>query len=200
METKRNTILQAARKVFPEKGYEASTIADIAYEAGLSSAAIYQYFDSKESLFRELIEGFSFQEVLEDLVSTMENQQIKSKESINSSLLQLAEAYINMHQSNQELFRLFITETREFPEIGKKYNRQLVKPLEELTERFIRLAMEQGLFRQVDPKLATHAFYGLFLIFHVTQDLLEGEGILEFPETNRSEALVDIYLNGLLSP
>ncbi|MDZ7844403.1 MAG: TetR family transcriptional regulator [Anaerolineales bacterium] len=199
LETKRNTILQAARKIFPEKGYAASTLADIADEAGLSSAAIYQYFDSKEALFRELIEGFSFKDVLEDLVLTMENQQIKSKESIQSSLLQLAEAYIDMHSSNQELFRLFIAETREFPEIGKKYNRQLVKPLEELTERFIRLAMEQGLFRQVNPKLATHAFYGMFLIFHVTQDLLEGEGIQEFPEMNRTEELVDIYLSGLLS-
>ena len=197
-ESRKNLILQAARETFPIKGYEGTTLADIAAKADVSAAAIYQYYESKEDLFKALIEGFSFQDVLEDILQTMEGSQIKDKEDIRKALIQLAQAYQGMHDDNLELFRMFLAETRDFPEIGKKYNQQLVKPLEDLTEKFLALTMGQDLFRTMDPGLSAHAFYGMFLIFHVTQDLLEGKGILAFPEEDRTEQLVDLYLNGML--
>ena len=197
-ESRKNIILQAARETFPIKGYEGTTLADIAAKADVSAAAIYQYFESKEDLFKALIEGFSFQDVLEDIIQTMEESQIKDREDIREALIQLARAYQGMHDDNIELFRMFLAESRDFPAIGKKYNQQLVKPLEDLTEKFLTLTMEQDLFRTRDPGLAAHAFYGMFLIFHVTQDLLEGKGVLTFPEEDRTEQLVDLYLHGML--
>lgn len=46
-------IVAAAARVFSEKGYHSSTIADVVREAGLSVGAIYTYFSGKEELFRE---------------------------------------------------------------------------------------------------------------------------------------------------
>jgi AcrR family transcriptional regulator len=198
-ESRKHKILRAARELFPEEGYDGTTLADVADQAGVSAAAIYQYFDSKEDLFKALIEGFSFRDVLEDILETVEAREIETRFDIRQALIQLARAYIAMHDDNTELFRMFLAETRHFPEIGVKYNRQLVKPLEDLTEKFLALTMEQGLFRPMDPGLAAHAFYGMFLIFHVTQDLLEGREVLTFPEENRVEDLVDLYLQGMLA-
>jgi AcrR family transcriptional regulator len=52
---RRGEILAAAKKVFARNGFEGTSIADVANEAVLSFDAVYQYFDSKEALFRALI-------------------------------------------------------------------------------------------------------------------------------------------------
>jgi AcrR family transcriptional regulator len=58
---RRDEIMAAAKKVFARNGFHATTIADIAKEAGLAYGSVYQYFDSKENLFHALMsaEGFA---------------------------------------------------------------------------------------------------------------------------------------------
>ena len=48
----RDRILSAAARVFAEKGYHSSTIADIVRESGLSVGAIYSHFSGKDELIR----------------------------------------------------------------------------------------------------------------------------------------------------
>lgn len=52
---RRAEILAAAKAVFAAKGYHATTVSDIAREAGLSYGSIYWYYESKEALFHELM-------------------------------------------------------------------------------------------------------------------------------------------------
>lgn len=54
-EEKTELILNAAAKAFAEKGYGNTKIGDIAKEAGVSHGLVYQYFTSKEEIFKILI-------------------------------------------------------------------------------------------------------------------------------------------------
>jgi AcrR family transcriptional regulator len=56
-EQRREEILSAAKQVFSEQGYHATTIADVARAAELSYGSIYWYFDSKDALFLALMES-----------------------------------------------------------------------------------------------------------------------------------------------
>jgi AcrR family transcriptional regulator len=47
----RAKLLTAARKQFAEKGYAQTTFKDVGREAGITHAALYQYFDSKRALY-----------------------------------------------------------------------------------------------------------------------------------------------------
>jgi AcrR family transcriptional regulator len=51
---RRREILEAARKVFDTKGYEATTIDAVALAAGVSKGNIYNYFASKQELFKQV--------------------------------------------------------------------------------------------------------------------------------------------------
>jgi AcrR family transcriptional regulator len=53
----RQAIVDATRALFEAKGFHATSVEDIAEAAGISRAALYQYFESKERLFIELIRG-----------------------------------------------------------------------------------------------------------------------------------------------
>ena len=46
----RDRILESARKLFAEQGYQKTTVVDISKRAGLSEAALYEYFQGKEHL------------------------------------------------------------------------------------------------------------------------------------------------------
>ncbi len=58
----RQALIEAARKVFTEKGYPRTTVAEIVKEAGRAHGTFYLYFDNKEHIFEVLLE-----EVIESL-------------------------------------------------------------------------------------------------------------------------------------
>ncbi|MCB9594594.1 MAG: helix-turn-helix transcriptional regulator [Sandaracinaceae bacterium] len=53
---RRQTILDAALRVFSAKGYHQTRIADIIEEASIARGTFYLYFDSKTAIFHELLE------------------------------------------------------------------------------------------------------------------------------------------------
>jgi AcrR family transcriptional regulator len=54
-EKAKDRIVEAAHEVFSEKGYHDATMDDIAERIGVSKAALYQYFESKEDLYRAIL-------------------------------------------------------------------------------------------------------------------------------------------------
>lgn len=64
-----DNILSSALELFAEKGYHSTTIQDIVTAVGISRATLYQYFESKEQLFVELLEvcGAAVVEVIRKL-------------------------------------------------------------------------------------------------------------------------------------
>ncbi|MFB9728843.1 TetR/AcrR family transcriptional regulator [Haloechinothrix salitolerans] len=55
---RRAELLALACKLFAERGFRATTVRDIAEEAGILSGSLYHHFDSKESMIDELLRGF----------------------------------------------------------------------------------------------------------------------------------------------
>ncbi len=69
-ESKRQAILSAAGKLFAERGYHGTSVADMARETDLPVGSIYTYFDNKEAVLSAVIEeGWSA--FLEDLKSSL---------------------------------------------------------------------------------------------------------------------------------
>jgi len=55
VEDRREQIMEAAMRVFAQKGYMRATNKDVAQEAGITTGLIYHYFDSKEALLKALV-------------------------------------------------------------------------------------------------------------------------------------------------
>ncbi|HEY8524789.1 MAG TPA: TetR/AcrR family transcriptional regulator [Acidimicrobiales bacterium] len=62
-EETRNRLIEAAGRVFAERGFEGARIAEIAREAGLSSGAIYAHYGSKAELLLEAIRSHGADEL-----------------------------------------------------------------------------------------------------------------------------------------
>jgi len=58
---RRGQILDAARTEFAQRGFDATTVRDIADAAGVKASNLYRYFESKDSMIREILGHFSEQ-------------------------------------------------------------------------------------------------------------------------------------------
>lgn len=58
---RRERLLGVARDIFAERGYQATTMDDVASAAGFTKPILYQHFSSKESLYNEIVQSTSFQ-------------------------------------------------------------------------------------------------------------------------------------------
>jgi AcrR family transcriptional regulator len=59
---KRRQIMEGARTIFLEKGFDAASMGEIARQAGVSKGTLYVYFESKEELFEAIFEEESRQQ------------------------------------------------------------------------------------------------------------------------------------------
>ena len=66
----RQALRDAAIALFAERGYERTTVRDIATRAGVNQALLFRYFGSKESLFEEATAGLRRQEAEPGLLVT----------------------------------------------------------------------------------------------------------------------------------
>jgi AcrR family transcriptional regulator len=102
-EERRESILRGAAKAFVANGYDATTLDDIAREAGISRAILYRHFDSKKEIYLAIMDLFG---------QKMHHNQSSSHDarSLKDSLGPL----IALAQSEPDAFRLlFRHATRE---------------------------------------------------------------------------------------
>src|SRR5438445_9876784 len=67
VEDRREQIIDAAMRVFSQKGFSRATNKDIAREIGITPGLIYHYFESKEALLKEVIYTLSPAQIVSNL-------------------------------------------------------------------------------------------------------------------------------------
>jgi len=85
----KNYILEKAKKVFSEKGFEKATMKDISIASEISKPTLYNYFSSKEKLFFSVLKNIN-KEIDEEIIPIIiEKGNIKNKlkQIIKKSLL-----------------------------------------------------------------------------------------------------------------
>ena len=92
--TRKDRIMDAALRIFAEKGFQSTTITEISKEAGVSEATIYEYFGTKEDLLFAIPEKIT-NETLEK--STKVIPYIKGVEGKIRAILLF---YVQLYQSN----------------------------------------------------------------------------------------------------
>ncbi len=88
---KRKVIIDAAARVFQARGYEATSIAHIADEAGMDRATVYYYASSKEDIFDEVIRLASEKNL--DAVEAIVSTKASASDKLEAALTQLMESY-----------------------------------------------------------------------------------------------------------
>jgi len=150
---KRKQILDGARTVFLNDGFDGASMNDIARVAGVSKGTLYVYFDSKEGLFEALIRE-ERQRQAEQLVPTIEPRD--AREFLGFYGRRLIELMTRPEMLAQ--VRLVIAATAKFPRLGHAfYESGPCHGQRRLAARLSRL-IETGELEIADTMLAAQQF------------------------------------------
>jgi AcrR family transcriptional regulator len=99
----RRRVLDAARQLFMERGYEAATIRDIAGQAGLSTGAVFASFVDKTDLFNAVM-AEDFQRQVEHL-----REAAKPDAKVEDAVLSVFEAGYRFHGAQLPLLQAAVS-------------------------------------------------------------------------------------------
>ncbi len=152
---KSSSIIEAALKVFGEKGYHNATIAEIARAAGVSEATIYEYFGSKEDLLFAIPREITSQAV--EFLGIM-NAYIKGAEN---KIRAIAHGYYNLYKDNPDYSSLVLLDLKHNRKFMETDGYQAVKRAAGFILEAVEEGMRTGEFRpDIDPYLVRSMILG----------------------------------------
>jgi TetR/AcrR family transcriptional repressor of uid operon len=167
----RERILRAAQQVFARAGYDATSVAEICREAGVSKGALYHHFPTKQSVFLALLE-----EWLTDIDAGIEALRQDALD-MPQALLQMAgltRHIFNAADGRLTMFLEFWSQASLDPTVWqatiapyRRYHRFFASLIQE--------GIEAGSMREVDSEVAAHLIVSV-AVGLLLQGLLDPEG------------------------
>ncbi|MBU1670722.1 MAG: TetR/AcrR family transcriptional regulator [Actinobacteria bacterium] len=156
----RRDILEAATKLFAEKGVAESSIRDIARLSGQNTGMIYYYFEDKQDLFMAVM-----MEALMGTLGEVLAEEVNTRGDDSARLRRLLARYLELVDTNPDqalimmrgLLRLVDREPTPFA--GLMADRMRV------VEDIVRDGQSSGEFTKTDPAFFSYLFLGIMLMY-----------------------------------
>ncbi|MDD7971106.1 TetR/AcrR family transcriptional regulator [Roseinatronobacter alkalisoli] len=150
-------VLDGARQVFVEMGYERANVDEIARVAGVSKATLYSYFPDKRQLFSEVYQT----EILNLADGALEllSPDAPPEQALRGAAKRLI-GYL-MSDFGIAMFRICVTETPRFPEIGQAFYENGPELGRARLGAYFRQAVARGTLVIDDIDLAADQFFQL---------------------------------------
>ncbi len=189
---RRQAILDAAMKVFAQRGYAAATIRAIAREANIAQGTIYLYFPSKRDILLALYRSM----ILESLEEIMARPEKGDDEAFLRSLV--VDRILRFRQ-NAQAVRFAFTELPFHDELREKFYREIA--LEQLgrIQAFLKDRIAHGKFRPLRAEIAARAFQGMYIIFALAEVVYNDPEVARFTPEEIADEVVRLFLRGARS-
>jgi|YNPBryunderm2012_1023409.scaffolds.fasta_scaffold00980_3 AcrR family transcriptional regulator len=194
-EERRAAILEAALRLFSERGYRGTTTRALADAVGVTEPVLYEHFRSKRELYAAIVQA-KCREGFQQGVSMLEPY-ARARDDWGL-FTRLGEFILELYRNDPAYTRLLLFAVLEEPELGVLFFEHQHEG-RQLLAGYIRRRIEEGAFRPVDPELAARAFLGMF--FHLGQvGVLYDDPLAQGrtrPLREIVEAMVRIFLEGM---
>jgi AcrR family transcriptional regulator len=194
---RRSAILNAARKLFFEKGFRYVTVENIARKAELSKGSIYLYFRSKEEIYTQIL--------LNDIDKFNKKSSLifQNGKSAVELVMDFAFTYVDFFLNDRELFRIMMTfmlhtEDMNLAETVNQHIIEVTNNTVKIIETILQQGIEKGEFpSDINLRLSRNAMWGL-LNGIISLHLFTGkEAHKEERIRSAVKASLDIFINGL---
>ena len=152
----RDAIVEAAERLFLERGFGSVSMDELAEAAGVARRTLYNQFASKEEIFREMLLRVAGQ--LEDAFPPG----VETQGDVEAVLRVIARCILDLHQQPEYLgfLRMVVADSRQFPWIAEEFA-AVMDPQTERFTRYLAHVTAMGLLDCPDPLLAAHQFMGM---------------------------------------
>lgn len=155
--SKRNAILEAAKRLFLIEGYDGVSMDQIAAEAGVSKLTVYSHFGDKESLFAAAVRAHCEQHLPAQLFAPQPGTPLRER------LLTIAQAFFDMASGPEaiRIHRLLCTPQLAQSPLARLFWEVGPQRLHEEFAGLLRRRAEAGELELADPGVASHQFFAV---------------------------------------
>ena len=189
---RRAHILEAAIKVYAEKGFHAATIKDVAAEAGVADGTIYNYFASKMALLMGILEPQS--EDVETSVATVPPP-LDDPASFLTDMF--TRSWSALNPKSLDVLRIVFSEALVNPELRAAYAKTTIGPAVDMSRPMIRSFVKAKSMRAHDADLSSRAL--IASIFGFVMLRLLGDEITAQRWDDLPNQLAKLFHDGLTS-
>ena len=190
---KRQCILDAAVRVFSERGFFHARVADVAESAGVAGGTIYLYFKNKDDLLISV-----FEDRMESILSYVKSA-LAEEENAAARLRRFIELHLGLVERDLALADVMAVELRQSSKFVREYRARKFYDYLAVAEDILNEGISEGMFRTgINPKIYRRALFGALDELSVMWVTSIREGIK--PSYTLSDAVEDVYnlfLSGL---
>lgn len=154
---KREQILQGARTVFQQDGYEGASMSSIAREAGVSKGTLYNHFENKADLFHAYM-----QQACQRAIATMFHG-LPEQDGAEPVLRTVGRRMIALmlNPERRAIYRMVVAEAERFPELARTFWQSGPRAAMNSLARWITAETASGRLAAEDPEMAADQFFSL---------------------------------------
>ena len=189
-------LMAAALELFVEKGFAGTRLEDVAARAGVSKGTLYLYFDSKEALFKAVIQE-GIVPILEEGAGLVDSFEGSTADLLRALIGEWWQRIGNTHLAG--VSKLMIAEAGNFPELATYYHDTVIVRGRDLMRRTLQRGIASGEFRAVDVETAIDVIFAPLLMMVIWRYSLGACGGIAHDPQVYLQSHFDLSLGGLVA-
>src|SRR6266852_5244394 len=157
LQSRRVEICRTAAQIFRDRGYDATSVSDIARALGITKAGLYHYFESKEALLFE-ITAYGLDRVRDEVIVPA-----RAVRDPAARLRQLVIRHASIATQGRGAIAQLVDEVRALPPAARKRVEERMRAYVDLIRGTLVELRSAGRLRDVDPTVATFSLIGTIL-------------------------------------
>ncbi len=188
----KNKILEAGLKLFSEKGYLGATTKEIAKRAGVAELTLFRHFSSKEKLFEEMVNNYSFLPALKGMLPELKDMDYED------ALSEIARRFLERLSERRGLIRIMHSEIHHYPSKVKEIYHNFIDEIFKTLAAYFKELQGRWILRDFNPELGARVFLGMFFSYFNAQELMVRKKYRFIDTEKVVKEFVGIFVNGTL--
>lgn len=182
-------IIQAATRVFAEKGFYNAKVSDVAREAQVADGTIYLYFKNKDDLLISI-----FEESMDVFKATVLTQLAQTQDPVEK-LGKFIQLHLELVRKNQDTAQVLQVELRQSAKFMKEYAGTKFKEYLAIISSILEEGKAKGVFRStINPFIVKRALFGAIDEMALEWVLMKKK---KYSTEAAAEQLCDLFIEGL---
>jgi AcrR family transcriptional regulator len=187
---RRDTILNAALKIFAQTGFAEAKMDQVAAAADLSKAALFSYFSSKGALLQSLHQRYALLPELPEMTAALGD----TPPALGLPTL-IAEIW-RLLRERRELADAVNRKIEGNCEPGKLFASQIGRPSYRSLAGYLERWMDRGVLRRQNALAAAQSLIGMLWFFLPTQELTVGKELYPLSDETVVTTVARMFLDG----
>lgn len=192
-EARRAALAEAALRLWAAHGFDQTSVAAIAQEAGLSKGTFYLYFESKDALLLDVLRRNSLIPKVAALIDALQHETLEEAvhEFVRGAWRHLCE--------HRELVLVVLRELPTHIEQAQQIVERVVVPGNVALASYVDARIPPERAENLSTVIAVRALLGMILGVFVTQEVLAAGRLLPTSEDEVTHTIAEVFLRGVAS-